>query len=256
MYEYRLYIDESGDHGYKHADQIENRYLGLTGLLVNKPCYDDWFKPNLEQVKKAYFEYDPDKPPVLVCNWIKGRKGCFGVLQDSSNNEKWEGSILNYFSSLLYHCQLFTVVVDKQEHRNRFPNDPFDPYTYAFKVLLRRVRGYLCRNSQEADIIPEARGSTEDNKLRQAYNELKIKGDRWGKPEEYNRCFPSNSLFFGHKSHNIAGLQVVDLLAYGQKLETIAKRGGIIPTKISTFTKRVNEAVYPMVNPYGQYLLV
>ena len=93
MYNYRLYIDESGDHGYKRACEIENRYLGLTGLLVDKVCYDNWFRPNLEQLKRAYFKYDIDNPPVLVRNWIKGRKKWFDVLLDSSVNKKWEESI-------------------------------------------------------------------------------------------------------------------------------------------------------------------
>ena len=37
---WRLYIDESGDHTYKHLDDPDKRYLGVTGVLFDKLRYD------------------------------------------------------------------------------------------------------------------------------------------------------------------------------------------------------------------------
>jgi hypothetical protein len=257
MPKYRLYVDESGDHGYRHADRISNRYLGLTGLLVEKKCYDSLFQPTLEQLKRVHFNYDIDDPPILVCNRIKGRKGCFWVLRDKEPNHKWEEGILNYFTSLLQHCQLFTVVIDKLEHHNKYPETSFDPYIYAFKVLLRRVKGYLSSRDWQADIIPESRGGNEDDDLKKAYKELRTIGDRWSKGEEYCTVFPLEPITTKKKSQNVAGLQIVDLIAYGQTLETIVNGNAPLPIKsIGKFTRRVNDAVRPMVNPYGQYFLV
>lgn len=257
MFEYRLYIDESGDHGYKRVRTITNRYLGLTGLLAEKKCYDSLFQPTLEQLKRVHFSYDIDDPPILVCNRIKGRKGCFWVLREKGPNRKWEEGILNYFTSLLQHCQLFTVVIDKLEHHNRYPKAPFDPYVYAFKVLLRRVKGYLSSKDWQADVVPESRGGREDADLRRAYQGLRTIGDKWSSGEEYCRVFPSEAMIIKKKSQNIAGLQIVDLIAYGQTLETIAKGNAPLPTRgIGGFTQRVNDAVRPLVNRYGQYFLV
>jgi len=116
MFEYRLYIDESGDHGYKHAKDLFNRYLGLTGVLINKSIYDAMFQPQLEALKRAYFLYDIDMPPILVRQKIRKREEVFSVLEDQALNLKWEHSILNYFTSLIPYTQIFTVVIDKEGH--------------------------------------------------------------------------------------------------------------------------------------------
>jgi hypothetical protein len=253
---YRLYIDESGDHGYKHADEISNRYLGLSGLLVEKNCYGFYLQPSFEQLKRLYFKYDVDDPPILVCNRIKEKRGCFWVLRDDEIKHKWRESIISYFSSLVCHCQLFTVVIDKLEHKERYTENAFDPYTYAFKVLLNRVMYYLHSNNLQADVIPESRGKNEDHLLREAYTDLRENGDRWSPCEKYFNSYPENELFIKRKDQNIAGLQIVDLVAYGQKLETISKADAPLPVEITPFTQRVNDAIRPMVNKYGQYFLV
>ena len=99
---------------------------------------------------------------------------------------------------------------------------------------------------------------SEDSNLKKAYNQLRAKGDRWSKGEDYCNVFPSERPLIKKKSQNIAGLQLVDLIASGQKLETIEKKGNgaPLPKAIDRFTKRVNDIVRPMVNPYGQYFLV
>lgn len=94
MHEWRLYIDESGDHTYKRIDDIDRRYLGLTGVLIRKRYYDNHVQPNLEVLKRELFRYDPDNPPILVRREIIHRRKWFYVLQDGALNEQWEGSLL------------------------------------------------------------------------------------------------------------------------------------------------------------------
>ena len=54
---------------------------------------------------------------------------------------------------------------------------------------------------------------------------------------------------------NIPGLQIADLLAAAQKEKVIADNQLPLVRPSSTFTQRLNEAVSPFVNQYGQYLL-
>lgn len=255
MLKYRLYVDESGDHGYKGASKIENRYLGITGILIEKTIYDTMFQPQLEQLKQVHFSYDIDNPPILVRNKIIGRKGVFGVLANPTLKSRWAIAILHYFAGLEHYAQVFTVVVDKYEHLEKYPTDAFDPYDYGFRVLLRRVRGYLAIQKEQTDVIPESRNGVDDKELKKSYNELRYVGDRWSLPEDYQAVYPIEDLKTRRKDQNVGGLQLADLMACGQKLETIKKEKMPLPREISPFTKRLNSTIKPFVNPYGQYLL-
>ena len=110
---YRLYIDESGDHTYKHLDNLDTRYLGLTGVLFNKRHYDINVQPELEKLKQRIFKYDPDDPPILVRSIIIHRKRWFYVLQDSDLNKEWEEGIISFLKNLEGHAWIFSVVIDK-----------------------------------------------------------------------------------------------------------------------------------------------
>ena len=154
MEAFRLYIDETGDHRYKQLDKLESRYLGLTGVLINKKYYDETIPQALESLKKAFFKYDPDKPPILVRSEIVYRKHAFGVLVNQELNKKWESAILELLKAL--KAQIFTVVIDKKAHIERFPLQTFDAYAYSLAVLLWRVRGYLHSHGWKADILAEA----------------------------------------------------------------------------------------------------
>ena len=74
MPDYRVYIDESGDHAYRNVDSLDKRYLALTAILVRQDRYDSEVRAPLEQLKKKHFTYDPDFPPVLVRSQIIKRE--------------------------------------------------------------------------------------------------------------------------------------------------------------------------------------
>ena len=121
MVKYRFYIDESGDHTYKHLDNLDTRYLGLTGILIERKYYQTHAQPELEALKQRIFKYDPDNPPILVRNLIKHRKKWFYVLQDEKLNEQWETELLSYIGSLVPHATVYTVVIDKKSHIDVLP---------------------------------------------------------------------------------------------------------------------------------------
>ncbi len=254
MEPYRLYIDETGDHRYKQLDKLESRYLGLTGVLINKEYYNETVPQALESLKKKFFKYDPDKPPILVRSEIVYRKHAFGVLVNAELNKKWESAILELFKEL--KAQIFTVVIDKKAHIESFPLQTFDAYVYSLAVLLWRVRGYLNVHKWQADIVAEARGKVEDAKLQRAFNYIREKGfTKFGTGEGYCQAFPDDKLQFRTKIHNVAGLQLADLIAYGQKVKTLALNNKPYHKPASPFTNMLNEVIEPKVNRYGRYLL-
>lgn len=252
---YRLYIDESGDHTYKHLDNPDTRYLGLTGVLFKRDHYIEHVEPELEDIKRRLFKYDPDDPPILVRNVIKHRKRWFYVLQDKSLNEEWEAELLSYFSGLVKHCNIFTVVMDKKEHLKNYPLQTFDPYSYCLHVLLNRVRGLLIKRGEQADVLAESRGGIEDKQIMHAYRDLRVYGSYYGGGEYYRKVYPEEQLLIRRKDNNVAGLQIADVVAYGQKVITIMENDKPFPRSLGEFEAKLNEVVDKMVNQYGRYLL-
>jgi hypothetical protein len=254
MEAYRLYIDETGDHRYKQLDKLESRYLGLTGVLFNREYYNTTVPQALESLKKQFFTYDPDKPPILVRSEIVYRKHAFGVLVNKETNERWEAALLELFKGL--QAQIFTVVIDKKVHIENYPLETFDAYIYSLAVLLWRVRGYLHLHGWQGDIMAEARGKVEDAKIQRAFDYVRQNGfTNYGTPEGYCQAFPDPKLKFGTKIHNIAGLQLADLIAYGQKVKTLLDRNRPYHKPPSPFTIMLNDLIEPKVNQYGRYLL-
>ena len=97
MPDYRLYIDESGDHTYRLLDDENRRYLGITGVLCWKPGYDKNIPEAVEALKKKYLRYDPDRPPILVRSDIVKRKGGYGVLREAARREAWSNDVVKLF---------------------------------------------------------------------------------------------------------------------------------------------------------------
>jgi len=249
-----LYIDETGDHRYRQLDQLERRYLGLTGVLINKEYYDKSVPQTLEALKRQFFKYDPDRPPILVRSHIVYRKYAFGVLLNEDLNAKWETALVGFYRDL--RAQIFTVVIDKKIHKEKYPLQTFDAYVYSLAVLLWRVHGFLRIYGQKADIMAEARGKVEDASIQASFDYVREHGfTGFGTPEGYCETYPAPKLKFGTKRDNVAGLQIADLIAYGQKVQTIVENGKPYHKPISRFTQMLNDAVQAKVNQYGRYLL-
>jgi hypothetical protein len=220
-----------------------------------KDYYDKHIQPELEELKRRIFRYDPDDPPILVRSMIKNRKSWFYVLQDEELNEQWEEEIIDFIRGLKSHMQAFTVVIDKKKHLEDYPIQTFDPYAYSLHVLLNRIRGFLLKRNGKADILVECRGKAEDQQITEAYMKLRAEGSHYGDAAYYKKVYPVETLILKRKDTNIAGLQLADIIAFGQKVRTVLENDKPFTRPLSEFTKRLNKAVNPMVNQYGRYLL-
>ena len=62
-------------------------------------------------------------------------------------------------------------------------------------------------------------------------------------------------LIIKSKELNIAGLQLADIIAFGQKTLTVLENKRPCSRPLSTFAAQLNSVVNPTVNRYGRYLL-
>ena len=140
-------------------------------------------------------------------------------------------------------AQIFTVVIDKKEHQERHSEDTWNPYDYTFGVLLNRVRGWLNLRGATADIMPEARGPTEDNQLQSALVRLHVEGLNMATGEDYKQAFPDEDLKFSKKEHNVAGHQIADLISADQKMLTVQEYEKPLAYPTGPFGLKINRAI-------------
>ncbi len=246
-------MDESGDHTYGSPTSSVDRYLGLTGILMQ----DDYYRSNVhaqfEQLKQLHFPHNPDDPVVLVRSRIVGRRGPFGRLSNPDRREAWEDAFVNFIQPL--QMVIFTVVIDKQDHLATYGHAARHPYHYCLTVLLERLVGHLRFQGGIADVMAESRGGKENNELQRVYEDVYSHGTYYRKASEFQRVLSSKEIKFRTKEHNIAGLQLADCLAAPSKLDVILGHGRTVVPGPSDYTIRLINVIKRKYSRYGRVLL-
>lgn len=71
---HRLYIDEIGNPDLGSSKDPNHRYLSLTGIVINLKTVDEVVHPQLEALKRKYFQYHADDPVILHRKEILNKK--------------------------------------------------------------------------------------------------------------------------------------------------------------------------------------
>jgi len=242
---YRLYCDESGDHTFQKIDVDNHRYLGLLGVWFEQETnYREFFK-KLEELKASIFDRDPDDEPICLHRKdIIERKGVFGKLCNTERNRRFEDGLLALISEARY--RMTCVVLDKNTHGTKTYRELYHPYHYCLAALLERYTGLLEITGHRGDVMAESRAKTEDRLLSEAFERTYSEGTRFHSAERFQKVLTSKELKFKKKEHNIAGLQLADLLAYPFRREMILElRGQPIP---KDFSADLLDAARPKIN--------
>ncbi len=252
MKRFRIYIDESGDHTYHQLDSLASRYLGLTGIVIDSEVYRTRLQPEFEKLKQAHFPHSPDEPVVLHRKELINREGIFGVLRDADNDRAFTANLVRFLSTEDY--AIYTVVIDKKAHADRYGKAAFHPYHYCLTVLLERYRGFLLAAGGHGDVMAESRGGSEDMELKRIYQELYERGTQFLSAETFQGVLTSRELKLKKKTANIAGLQLADLLAYPLKQDILINDGitGVTP---GAFGVTLCGSVQSKQNAYSRKLL-
>ncbi len=216
---YRIYIDEVGNHDLVHADDPNQRFLALTGVIIEANYTLQTLRPEMEQIKAEFFQKDPDEPVIFHRKEMVNKRWPFKVLRDSEVEGRFNSILLSSLTRWQYH--VVTVVIDKLAHREQYNLWHYHPYHYCLKVLLERYILFLHYGNHRGDVMVESRGGKEDRKLKDSYTRLYKDGTDNISIRIWQTRLTSKELKIKPKKTNITGLQLADLIAHPSRREIL-----------------------------------
>lgn len=241
---FRLYLDESGDHVFRHFEEPGHRYFCLLGCWFRTSDYQ-LFHRAFEDLKQRHVPHSPDDPVVLHREDIINRKGAFWRLRDAKLRASFDSDLLELISQARF--SMVAVVIDKLALQQHYGDDAAHPYHLALGFMLQRYCGYLNHVNRQGDVMGESRGGAEDRLLKDSYS-LQYRRGAWMRPGEFfQRALTSEQLKLKPKSANIAGLQLADILANPVRQLVLAENGRV-PAVAGSFSRRLLEIADPKFN--------
>jgi hypothetical protein len=211
---YIVYVDESGNSTWKSP--IEFPILCLNFCMFEKDYYLHEAIPRFNRLKMNYWgcdnivlhESDLRKPDRIKNPAIRSK---YEHLK-GERRRAFMDDLSHLMSEIEFLC--FCVVIDKPKVPNTYQS--FDPYDIGLSRGFRQIRNYFKNNHEgelekELHIIFESRGLTEDKSLRDAYNQIRLRGSLLGKAAVSD--FENFRLELMDKKCNSTGLQIADLTA-------------------------------------------
>lgn len=216
---YRVYIDEVGNHDLTHADDPNQRFLSLTGVILESHYTLAVLQPEMQQIKRDFFQRDPDEPIIFHRKELVNKRPPFDALRDPATEQRFNTILLTALARWDY--RVITVVIDKKAHRDQYHVWHYHPYHYCLAVLLERFVLFLHYGGQRGDVMVESRGGTEDSKLIESYGRLYTQGTDHISAVRWQERLTSSQLKVKPKGANIAGLQLADLIAHASRREVL-----------------------------------
>lgn len=216
---YRMYVDEVGNHDLTHADDPNQRFLSLTGVILESEYTWDVLRPEMDQIKRQFFQDDPDEPVIFHRKELVNRQPPFHPLREPAIEHSFNLRLLEALAHWEY--RVVTIVIDKREHRDRYQVWRHHPYHYCLQVLLERFVLFLHYARARGDVLVESRGGEEDRKLKDSYARLYQHGTDHILPQRWQARLTSCQLKVKPKAANIAGLQLADLVAHPSRREVL-----------------------------------
>lgn len=235
---YRLFIDEVGHHNMKSAQDPNEQYLGLTGVIFDRDYASTIFTEMLDKLKADCFG---TSDVVLHRREILNRKPSpFDQLCDESKRREFDEKLLQLIDSAEFTA--ITVVIDKKEHAERYSVWHFQPYHYCLTTMLERYVLWLRDTGQAGDVMIESRGKVDNMKLERAYKHIYENGTQNVPRLIIQKMLSSKEIKLKSKTANIAGLQLADLLANPAWRDLICRQRN--EAMKAEFGRRVVEILY------------
>lgn len=240
MKKYRIYIDETGNPDLISSENLNHRFLSLTGVIFDLEYVKDILHPEMESLKSKFFNSHPDEPVIFHRKEMVNHKHPFEVLRDPEINRKFNEELLQKLSDWEY--LLITVLIDKKEHDDLYRTWKYDPYHYCLAILMERYIAFLEAVNSIGDVMAESRGGKEDRRLKDSFERLCNSGTDFIEALRFQKCFSSRQLKVKPKNNNIDGLQIADILAHPSRRD-ILFRYSLQEKSTETFGDRIVEVI-------------
>lgn len=231
---FRIFIDEFGHHDLKSSDDPNERYLGLTGIIMPREYESAEFADRLNAIKREVFG---TQEIVLHRRELLNGEPPFDKLKDRALRTQFDDLVLGLLEESKY--RVFTVIIDKKEHKQRYAVWRFHPYHYCLTVALERYVQWLNKLGQVGDVMVESRGKKENMQLERAYRYIYNNGSSHVPVRLFQQRLTSRELKIQPKGANIAGLQMADLIANPSCRDLICERTNVRMT--AEFGRKVVE---------------
>lgn len=225
---YRLYVDEVGNPDMGASEHPTHRFLSLTGVIMSLEHVQAVVHPTLESIKQRIFGSHPDDPIFLHRKELVNKQPPFDALRDADVESQFNDELIALLRTADYAA--ITVVFDKLAHRERYERWRHDPYHYCLTELVERYVVWLRERDVSGDVMAEARGGAEDRRLKEEFTRVYDQGSAYVAPDEFVARLTSRQIKLRRKEHNVAGLQLADVLAHPALRGAQARRaGGSLP---------------------------
>jgi len=221
---HRMYIDEVGNSDLGFSEDPNHRYLSLTGVITGLDYVRTTLAPALEALKTTHFEDHPDERVILHRKELVNKRRPFEALRVPGIEAAFNADLLRLLAELDY--AVLAVVIDKQEHKERYQIWRHDPYHYCLAVLVERYVMWLRHRAFTGDVMAESRGGKEDRRLKESFRHLYEHGSDYISAEQLGSSLTSGELKIKPKANNIAGLQLADLIAHPIYKAMLSRRAG------------------------------
>jgi len=230
MDKYRIYIDESGNSSLDSADNPNERFLSLTGIIIKINYVNEFLHDDMENLKKRFFKYDCDSPIIFHRKDIMNKTGRFVILRDDKISANFNRELLNRLENWEY--KVITVLIDKKKHKEKYKIWQYDPYHYCLNILLERYLFILEKEQKKekiftpiGDVISEGRNTNDDMRLKKSFIYIYENGTSCVEAKRFQNILTSRELKVKKKDLNISGLQIADLVAQPSRNDLLISLG-------------------------------
>lgn len=201
-----IFLDESGDHGLRSIDHQFPVFV-LAGVIFEVGHYT-LFRRSLDGLKNKYWR----RPDVHIHSYdIRKCQGDFAILLDQSIKDAFYADMSNLITRTPFW--VIAITIDKPQFLQRYGLSR-DVYATSMSWIMERVVFFLDSRPGNCSIryVFEKRGKREDANLLKEFNNIKDRGTRFVNSARIQSTL--NGIQFNTKAHNIAGLQLADLVSY------------------------------------------
>lgn len=205
---YKLYIDESGDHGLSNLNPDFPIFL-LCGVIISIAEYEK-IRVEFNRIKRDIWG---SEHVIFHSRDIRKCEKEFKYLFDLKLKQRFYEMLDKGISDGVY--SIVSSAILKEEYIKKYGKLSDDVYEVSLSFIIERAIFYLDSLKQkhlELEIVIEKRGRKEDAKLKEHFQRLLSRGTAYVTPARIASY--QISILFKSKKENINGLQLADLIAY------------------------------------------